>query len=132
MESKIVNPPIERFGQIETNLGAIARQIFGQPPAKPFSYRLGLDHPVPPGHDPAEYHQEILMTLLIMGTHHLYGPIRPDQITPTQLERLTDYMISFGYVPKVIIMDGENEVNGSWKERFSISFHPYQYPSRRF
>ena len=127
--------PTEHFGMIETNLGFIARQVFSQPPAKPFSYRLELDHPVPLDQDPTKYHQEILMMLLIMGTKHLYGDIRPDQITPSQFDRLTEYMISFGYVPKVTIKNDDEESIDSEKiqqQRFQITFQPYQYPSRNF
>ena len=82
--------------------------------------------------------------LLIMGTKHLYGDIRPDRITPSQFDRLTEYMISFGYVPKVILgndVDSSNNETGdvdtdvvdqSEKNRIAITFQPYQYPSRNF
>ena len=112
-----IKPPTERIGDIDTNLGSIARQIFSQPPMKPFTNRLGLDHPVPTGEDPVSYHQEILMILMILGAQHLYGDVPIANITAKQFDLMTKYMISFGYVPKIV----------STEPSYRIIFEPYHY-----
>lgn len=124
-----LRPEPETFDDgLETNLHHIAQHIFSQPPAPPFSYQLGLDHPVPEGEDAAQYHFEILSYLLIWGARYLYGQdVHPATMTEDQFDRLRAYMISTGYVP---LLNSETDEDRA-RTTIRITFEPFQYHQHR-
>ena len=114
-------PQTEQFDNgLETNIYAIAEQIFAQPPGPPYSIGLELDHDLESDEDPTLVVHEILTNLLIYGAHFKYGAqITLEQLSSAQLATLREYILSVGFEP--ILHRSEDSDEG-----FEIEFTPYK------
>lgn len=79
----------------------IARIVFSGPPRPAGTVQLGLEGCAPPDASPEMQSQtlsEVLMIMFLEGVKVRHGEdMRPENLTPTQIEALSEYMNSFGF-----------------------------------
>lgn len=83
----------------------IARVLFSEPPRPACSVQLGLEGCAPSNASQAEQAQilsEVLMLMFLEGIKVRFGDTaRPEQLTPAQIQSLSDHVRSYGFYIRV-------------------------------
>ena len=82
---------------IESNLRAIARAIFSEPPRPPGSFGLELEDDLPPGISPRHHINRVLTYFLLHGIATRWGNIALKELGGAELEVIRQYVRSIGY-----------------------------------